>query len=673
MLQDAIERVKGVGEKTATLFHKEGIFTKEDLILGFPISYREYPAPVLIQQARDKEWMAFSGVLKEDFRGNSGNAKGFLFAKVFDQSGEIILQYFHAPYIRKVLKKGMQFVFFGQVREFKGNLYLQQAKYFSPEEYREKQRCLEAIYSGTKGMKSYVRRKAIAEIFKEDFRYPDLFSEEDLERLSLRNKKESLRLLHFPRNFKEREEGRRRFAFEELFFYSLYLEKEEKEYKKVKETVLYQEGAEEDFQSYFPFALTNSQKNCITEMNRELLEKKRIFRFVEGDVGSGKTVIAFYLLYLTMKRKKQVAFMAPTEILARQHYENALKLFPNGIALLLGSTSLKEKKSIYKDIAEGKILGVFGTQSLIQEIVHFQDLESIIIDEQHRFGVKERRKLEEKGKFPHALFLSATPIPRSLAKLLYGSLPLSVLQEKPADRLPIKNALIHKEEQGKAFSFILEEIQKGRQAYVICPMIEENENLEVESVLSYEKLLRKSFPENVRISILHGKMKAEQKEEVMEAFKQGKTQILLSTTVVEVGVDVGNATVMLIENAERFGLAQLHQLRGRVGRSALQSYCIFLDRKDDEKSRERLEIIKNSNDGFSIAKEDLRLRGPGDLFFGERQSGDLQFHMADPILDEALFRDARLEAERILKQDPNLERHEKLQNAFLKMLEADCP
>ena len=673
MLQDAIERVKGVGEKTATLFHKEGIFTKEDLILGFPISYREYPAPVLIQQARDKEWMAFSGVLKEDFRGNSGNAKGFLFAKVFDQSGEIILQYFHAPYIRKVLKKGMQFVFFGQVREFKGSLYLQQAKYFSPEEYREKQRCLEAIYSGTKGMKSYVRRKAIAEIFKEDFCYPDLFSEADLERLSLRNKKESLRLLHFPRNFKEREEGRRRFAFEELFFYSLYLEKEEKEYKKVKETVLYQEGEEEDFQSYFPFAFTNSQKNCITEMNRELLEKKRIFRFVEGDVGSGKTVIAFYLLYLTMKRKKQVAFMAPTEILARQHYENALKLFPNGIALLLGSTSLKEKKSIYKDIAEGKILGVFGTQSLIQELVHFQDLESIIIDEQHRFGVKERRKLEEKGKFPHALFLSATPIPRSLAKLLYGSLPLSVLQEKPADRLPIKNALIHKEEQGKAFSFILEEIQKGRQAYVICPMIEENENLEVESVLSYEKLLRKSFPENVRISVLHGKMKAEQKEEVMEAFKQGKTQILLSTTVVEVGVDVGNATVMLIENAERFGLAQLHQLRGRVGRSALQSYCIFLDRKDDEKSRERLEIIKNSNDGFSIAKEDLRLRGPGDLFFGERQSGDLQFHMADPILDEALFRDARLEAERILKQDPNLERHEKLQNAFLKMLEADCP
>ena len=673
MLQDAIERVKGVGEKTATLFHKEGIFTKEDLILGFPISYREYPAPVLIQQARDKEWMAFSGVLKEDFRGNSGNAKGFLFAKVFDQSGEIILQYFHAPYIRKVLKKGMQFVFFGQVREFKGSLYLQQAKYFSPEEYREKQRCLEAIYSGTKGMKSYVRRKAIAEIFKEDFRYPDLFSEADLERLSLRNKKESLRLLHFPRNFKEREEGRRRFAFEELFFYSLYLEKEEKEYKKVKETVLYQEGAEEDFQSYFPFALTNSQKNCITEMNRELLEKKRIFRFVEGDVGSGKTVIAFYLLYLTMKCKKQVAFMAPTEILARQHYENALKLFPNGIALLLGSTSLKEKKRIYKDIAEGKILGVFGTQSLIQELVHFQDLESIIIDEQHRFGVKERRKLEEKGKFPHALFLSATPIPRSLAKLLYGSLPLSVLQEKPADRLPIKNALIHKEEQGKAFSFILEEIQKGRQAYVICPMIEENENLEVESVLSYEKLLRKFFPENVRISVLHGKMKAEQKEEVMEAFKQGKTQILLSTTVVEVGVDVGNATVMLIENAERFGLAQLHQLRGRVGRSALQSYCIFLDRKDDEKSRERLEIIKNSNDGFSIAKEDLRLRGPGDLFFGERQSGDLQFHMADPILDEALFRDARLEAERILKQDPTLERHEKLQNAFLKMLEADCP
>ena len=281
MLQDAIERVKGVGEKTATLFHKEGIFTKEDLILGFPISYREYPAPVLIQQARDKEWMAFSGVLKEDFRGNSGNAKGFLFAKVFDQSGEIILQYFHAPYIRKVLKKGMQFVFFGQVREFKGSLYLQQAKYFSPEAYREKQRCLEAIYSGTKGMKSYVRRKAIAEIFKEDFRYPDLFSEADLERLSLRNKKESLRLLHFPRNFKEREEGRRRFAFEELFFYSLYLEKEEKEYKKEKETVLYHEGEEEDFQSSFCGGRCRIRKdgNCFlfTVLNDETQKTSRFY------------------------------------------------------------------------------------------------------------------------------------------------------------------------------------------------------------------------------------------------------------------------------------------------------------------------------------------------------------------------------------------------------------
>ena len=673
MLQDAIERIKGVGEKTATLFHKEGIFVKEDLLLRFPISYLEYPEPISVKQARNKEWMAFSVILKEDFRGNPREPKGCLFARAFDESGEIILQYFHAPYIRKVLKKGTKYIFFGQVKEFKGRFYLLQAKYFSAGEYQEKRKCLEAIYPTTKGLKNYVRRKAIGEIFKEDFSYPELFPKEDLERLSLPEKKESLRLLHFPRNFEEREEGRRRFAFEEFFFYSLYLEKEEKEYKKNKDTVLYLKGEEQEFQFYFPFTLTESQKKCISEMNRDLLDKKRIFRFVEGDVGSGKTVIAFYLMYLTMRRGKQVAFMAPTEILARQHYENAVKLFPDKLALLLGSTSRKEKKMIYQKLSEGELLGVFGTQSLIQDTVHFSDLESIIIDEQHRFGVKERMKLEKKGSFPHAVFLSATPIPRSLAKLLYGSLPLSVLEEKPADRLPIKNALIHKEEQGKAFGFILEEIKKGRQAYIICPMIEENESLEVESVLSYEKLLRKSFPENVRIAILHGKMKADQKEEVMGAFKRGEIQILLSTTVVEVGVDVGNATVMLIENAERFGLAQLHQLRGRVGRSALQSYCIFLDRKDDEKSRERLEIIKNSNDGFSIAKEDLRLRGPGDLFFGERQSGDLQFTMADPIVDEELFLEARLSAESILKLDPALERHESLRKAFLRMLEADSP
>ena len=673
MLSDGIEKIKGVGEKTTALFHKAGIYTKEELLNGFPISYIDYPPVSYIADAREKEWMAFSAVLQEDFRGRPGTAKEILLARAFDSSGEITLQFFHAPYIRKTVKKGMHFVFYGQVKEFQGRYYLQQPKYFSIEDYREKRKLLEAVYSSAKGIKNYIRRRAIAELFKEDFACSDVFSEVELERLSLPDKKESLRLLHFPENFQEMEKGRKRLAFEELFFYSLYLEKEEKEYKAEKELSLYEEGEEKNFFSYFPFSLTASQKDCILEMNTELLRKQRIYRFIEGDVGSGKTVIAFYLIYLTINRGKQAAFMAPTEILARQHYENALKLFPDRIALLLGSTSQKEKREIYKGVAKGEILAVFGTQSLIQEGLSFSALESIVIDEQHRFGVKERLKLEKKGNCPHTLFLSATPIPRSLAKLLYGSLPLSVLKEKPADRLPIKNALIHKEEQQKAFSFILEEIKKGRQAYVICPMIEENESLPVEAVLSYRKVLQKFFPEDIRIGVLHGKLKSEEKEAVMAAFKRGETEILLSTTVVEVGVDVANATVMLIENAERFGLAQLHQLRGRVGRSALQSYCIFLDRKDDEKSRERLEIMKNSNDGFAIAKEDLRLRGPGDLFFGERQSGELQFSMADPILDEELFRIAREEAMQMLKADPELKKHPKVQEEFFKMITTDTP
>ncbi len=673
MLSDGIEKIKGVGEKTTALFHKAGIYTKEELLNGFPISYIDYPPVSRIVDAREKEWMAFSAVLQEDFRGRPGTAKEILLARAFDSSGEITLQFFHAPYIRKTVKKGMHFVFYGQVKEFQGRYYLQQPKYFSIEDYREKRKLLEAVYSSAKGIKNYIRRRAIAELFKEDFACSDVFSEEELERLSLPDKKESLRRLHFPENFQEREKGRKRLAFEELFFYSLYLEKEEKEYKAEKELSLYEKGEEKNFFSYFPFSLTASQKDCILEMNTELLRKQRIYRFIEGDVGSGKTVIAFYLIYLTINRGKQAAFMAPTEILARQHYENALKLFPDRIVLLLGSTSQKEKREIYKGIAKGEILAVFGTQSLIQEGLSFSALESIVIDEQHRFGVKERLKLEKKGNCPHTLFLSATPIPRSLAKLLYGSLPLSVLKEKPADRLPIKNALIHKEEQQKAFSFILEEIKKGRQAYVICPMIEENESLPVEAVLSYRKVLRKFFPEDIRIGVLHGKLRSEEKEAVMAAFKRGETEILLSTTVVEVGVDVANATVMLIENAERFGLAQLHQLRGRVGRSALQSYCIFLDRKDDEKSRERLEIMKNSNDGFAIAKEDLRLRGPGDLFFGERQSGELQFSMADPILDEELFRIAREEAMQMLKADPELKKHPNVQEEFFKMITTDTP
>ena len=429
MLSDGIEKIKGVGEKTTVLFHKAGIYTKEDLLLGFPISYIDYPPISCIADAREKEWMAFSVVLKEDFRGRPGTAKEILLARAFDSSGEITIQFFHAPYIRKTLKKGMHFVFYGQVKAFQGRYYIQQPKYFSIEDYKEKRKLLEAVYSSAKGIKNYLRRRAVREIFKEDFACSDVFSEEELARLSLPDKKESLRLLHFPENFQERERGRKRLAFEELFFYSLYLEKEEKEYKAEKEFSLYEEGEEKKFFSYFPFSLTASQKDCILEMNTELLKKQRIYRFIEGDVGSGKTVIAFYLIYLTINRGKQAAFMAPTEILARQHYENALKLFPDRIALLLGSTSQKEKKEIYKGVAKGEILAVFGTQSLIQEGLSFSRLESIVIDEQHRFGVKERLKLEKKGNCPHTLFLSATPIPRSLAKLLYGSMPLSVLKE----------------------------------------------------------------------------------------------------------------------------------------------------------------------------------------------------------------------------------------------------
>ena len=397
MLSDGIEKIKGVGEKTTALFHKAGIYTKEELLNGFPISYIDYPPVSYIADAREKEWMAFSAILKEDFRGRPGTEKEILLARVFDSSGEITLQFFHAPYIRKTVKKGMHFVFYGQVKEFQGRYYLQQPKYFSIEDYREKRKLLEAVYSSAKGIKNYIRRRAIAELFKEDFACSDVFSEVELERLSLPDKKESLRLLHFPENFQEREKGRKRLAFEELFFYSLYLEKEEKEYKAEKEFSLYEEGEEKNFFSYFPFSLTASQKDCILEMNTELLRKQRIYRFIEGDVGSGKTVIAFYLIYLTINRGKQAAFMAPTEILARQHYENALKFFPDRIVLLLGSTSQKEKREIYKGVAKGEILAVFGTQSLIQEGLSFSALESIVIDEQHRFGVKERLKLEKKG------------------------------------------------------------------------------------------------------------------------------------------------------------------------------------------------------------------------------------------------------------------------------------
>ena len=381
-------------------------------------------------------------------------------------------------------------------------------------------------------------------------------------------------------------------------------------------------------------------------------------RLVQGDVGSGKTIIAFLAMILAGENGYQSALMVPTEVLARQHYEAFVSLkeeqgLSTRAVLLTGSSTAKEKREIYEEIRSGSADVIIGTHALIQEKVEYNNLGLVITDEQHRFGVKQREALTTRGNPPNVLVMSATPIPRTLAIILYGDLDISVIDELPAKRLPIKNCVVDTSYRPKAYSFIEKQVREGRQAYIICPMVEESEGLEAENVTDYIEKVRSSLSQDIRVEYLHGKMKAKDKNRIMEEFAAGDIQVLVSTTVVEVGVNVPNATVMMVENAERFGLAQLHQLRGRVGRGEYQSYCIFIQGNKEETTSRRLEILNKSNDGFYIAGEDLKLRGPGDLF-GIRQSGLMEFRIGDIFNDADILKDASSAAGGILALDPDL-------------------
>jgi ATP-dependent DNA helicase RecG len=395
--------------------------------------------------------------------------------------------------------------------------------------------------------------------------------------------------------------------------------------------VLQDFSAAQEFVDGLPFSLTEGQKKAVEEMKQDLSGATVMNRLVQGDVGSGKTVVAEIAMLSVVKNGYQAAFMAPTEVLAMQHFEGVtrdLEKFGVRVALLCGSTKLSEKRRIYEALAAGEIDILVGTHALIQDKVVYHNLALVITDEQHRFGVRQREKLSMKGQEPHVLVMSATPIPRTLAIIMYGDLDISVIKDMPANRKPIKNCVVGPKYRKTAYKFMQEQIGEGHQVYVICPMVEVSENVEAENVIEYRESLLEVFPEGVCISCLHGKMSPDEKNEIMKDFAEGKIHILVSTTVIEVGINNPNATVMMIENAEKFGLAQLHQLRGRVGRGDAQSYCIMLCASDKQEALDRLNILNTSNDGFYIANEDLKMRGPGD-FFGVRQSGDMLFRLGD--------------------------------------------
>jgi len=663
----SLRTLKGVGEKTEKLFWKVGIYDTDDLLHYYPRNYDEYETPVDIAELKEGTVQAVSAAVCSGVYVNSVKGRQIISVNIADQSGKFPVVWFNLPYLKKTLRKGSWFVFRGRIVRKQGKLEMEHPEIFTPSAYEEILHHLQPVYGLTAGLSNKTVVKMITQLLESVPMQSEYLPEEFRERYELADINYALRTIHFPLNKEELLVSRKRLVFDEFFLFILSVRKMKEKTEEtpncfpVRETWLTEEIIER-----LPYSLTGAQLNAWHEIERDLAGRRMMSRLVQGDVGSGKTILAFLAMCLVADNGYQAALMAPTEVLARQHYEGFQKLmeeqnlsFPT--VLLTGSDTAREKRLAYAKIASGEALVIIGTHALIQEKVEYANLALVITDEQHRFGVKQREALTTRGNPPNVLVMSATPIPRTLAIILYGDLDISVIDELPARRLPIKNCVVNTSYRPKSYSFIERQVREGRQAYVICPMVEESEGMEAENVLDYTEKLRENLSSDIRIEYLHGKMKAKEKNVVMEAFAQGAIQVLVSTTVVEVGVNVPNATVMMVENAERFGLAQLHQLRGRVGRGEYQSYCIFMQGNQEQVSK-RLEILNKSNDGFYIAGEDLKLRGPGDLF-GIRQSGDMEFKIGDIYNDSAILTKASEAADEILALDPELDLE---QHRFLK-------
>lgn len=663
----SLRTLKGVGEKTEKLFWKVGIYDTDDLLHYYPRNYDEYETPVDIAELKEGTVQAVSAAVCSGVYVNSVRGRQIISVNIADQSGKFPVVWFNLPYLKKTLRKGNWFVFRGRIVRKQGKLEMEHPEIFTPSAYEEILHHLQPVYGLTAGLSNKTVVKMITQLLESVPMQSEYLPEEFRERYELADINYALRTIHFPPDKEELLVSRKRLVFDEFFLFILSVRKMKEKTEEtpncfpVRETWLTEEIIER-----LPYSLTGAQLNAWHEIERDLAGRRMMSRLVQGDVGSGKTILAFLAMCLVADNGYQAALMAPTEVLARQHYEGFQKLmeeqnlsFPT--VLLTGSDTAREKRLAYAKIASGEALVIIGTHALIQEKVEYANLALVITDEQHRFGVKQREALTTRGNPPNVLVMSATPIPRTLAIILYGDLDISVIDELPARRLPIKNCVVNTSYRPKAYSFIERQVREGRQAYVICPMVEESEGMEAENVLDYTEKLRENLSSDIRIEYLHGKMKAKEKNVVMEAFAQGAIQVLVSTTVVEVGVNVPNATVMMVENAERFGLAQLHQLRGRVGRGEYQSYCIFMQGNQEQVSK-RLEILNKSNDGFYIAGEDLKLRGPGDLF-GIRQSGDMEFKIGDIYNDSAILTKASEAADEILALDPELDLE---QHRFLK-------
>ena len=643
-LDSNIKEIKGIGEKSAATFAKAGIYTVGDVVRYFPRGYEEFHAPVSFDKLQEEEIQAVAAFITKQPTVVRAGRYQITTATVTENNISLQLRWFNMPFLRNTLKRGFLYIFRGRVVKKGKNYCMEQPKCYTPAEYQALENNMQPIYPLVQGLTNKMVSKAVKQVMENIPTFEETFPEELRKRYKLAEYNFALSNIHFPVSKDDLIIARRRLVFEEFYQFVCQVRSMKEQWGLIANQCVMNPVKETDeLLAKLPYELTNAQKKVWKEISDDLQGQKLMSRLIQGDVGSGKTILAFLALLTAKGNGYQGAMMAPTEVLAKQHFEGLMELKEKyGLQfhalLLVGSMTAKEKRLAYEQISSGEADIVIGTHAIIQDKVEFSNLGLVITDEQHRFGVKQREVFSQKGLHPHVLVMSATPIPRTLAIIIYGDLDISVIDEMPANRIPIKNCVVDEGWRPKAYAFIKKEVAAGHQAYVICPMVEENEELELENVIDYAEKLKNELT-GIKVAYLHGKMKAAEKNEIMDAFGRNEIQVLVSTTVIEVGINVPNATVMMVENAERFGLSQLHQLRGRVGRGAHQSYCIFKSNSKGKDTKKRLEILNKSNDGFYIASEDLKLRGPGDLF-GIRQSGDLQFTLGDIFTDAAILKEA---------------------------------
>ncbi|ADH61062.1 ATP-dependent DNA helicase RecG [Thermoanaerobacter mathranii subsp. mathranii str. A3] len=662
-----IQYVKGVGPKRAKLLKKLGIQTVEDLLFYFPKDYENRSSILKIEDLTVGEKQTFKGYIVGSPREIKTSRVIITKVPVKDGTGAVELVWYNQPYIKNNLKIGEEYIINGKLRFKYGQLIVENPVIEKSEDFKLNTGRIVPIYGLTEGLTQNAIRKIMFNALKEYVQeVEEFFDEEFLSEKRLMDIKSALININFPQNEAYLEQAKYRFKYQELFLLqmALFLMKGS---AKEKKGIKFERVDLKPFIMGLPFKLTQAQVKVLKEIIADMNSHKVMNRLVQGDVGSGKTVVAACSMYIAVKNGYQVAMMAPTEILAKQHYSTLKELFKNTdikIGLLSGSLSPSNKKEVLEKIKKGDYDIIVGTHALIEDDVVFNNLGLCITDEQHRFGVRQRALLTQKGKNPDVLVMTATPIPRTLALILYGDLDISIIDQLPPGRKKVKTYVISSSVRKKAYEFAMKEVKKGRQVYVVCPLIEESDKISAMSAeIVYREIYKDAFKE-AKVGLLHGKMADSEKEKVMEEFVNGKIDILVSTTVIEVGVNVPNATVMIIENAERFGLAQLHQLRGRVGRSEFQSYCILISYSNSDVAKKRLGVLAQTSDGFKIAEKDLEIRGPGE-FLGLRQHGLPEFKIANIVEDIDILKIVQKDVEELLKKDPKLENYPKIKNILL--------